>query len=176
MALPIFLCMALTGCGFTPLYGNNGPQADAPLDHIYITNIPDRNGVYLRNLLIDRFYQSGQPEKIGSPYQLIVSGLDERISDLDITKTADATRAQLILQATLILKDTESGQTLLKRNLKSITSYNILRSQFTTYVSEQDAREGALTDLARQIERHVALYFGKRKAYPTSLTGNYYDR
>lgn len=174
--LPLLAGLFLTGCGFTPLYGNRGGHAEAPLDQIYIDNIPDRNGVYLRNLLIDRFYQSGAPDPLSSPYKLHISAIDERISDLDITKTADATRAQLIIYATITLQDTQSGQTLLKRSLQSITSYNILRSQFTTYVSEQAAREAALTDMARQVERHISLYFGKRTSPPASLTGNHYYR
>jgi LPS-assembly lipoprotein len=56
------------------------------------------------------------------------------------------------------LVDISTGENVLSRPVKAITSYNVLGSQFTTRVSENDAREAALEDLARQIETQIALY------------------
>jgi LPS-assembly lipoprotein len=47
----------------------------------------------------------------------------------------------------------------LSRTLLASTSYNVLSSQFTTRVSEDDARLNALNDLARQAEQQIVLYF-----------------
>ena len=58
----------------------------------------------------------------------------------------------------MVLRDTASGREILRRKLTAITSYNILQSQFTTRVSENDARNSALNDLARQIETQMSLY------------------
>jgi LPS-assembly lipoprotein len=151
----------LTSCGFKPLYGPslNSPSIQHKFDNIYIDNIPDKDGQYLRNALIDRLYKSGRPAD--AQYVLSVRNLKERIKDLDITKNSDATRAQLRLVADVSLKEKENGTTLLKRKLTSVTSYNILQSQFTTRVSEEYTRQNALDDIAGQIERELALFFNR---------------
>jgi len=61
----------------------------------------------------------------------------------------------------MTLTNKATNEQLLKRDLTVVTSYNILNSQFTTHVSETNARENALEDLARQIETQLALYFDR---------------
>lgn len=153
LLLPLFL----TACGFTPMYGHN--DVSATFDQVEIGNIPNYEGQYLRNALIDRLYQNGYPHN--PRYAMNLSPIEERITDLDITKSADATRAQLRVKTTMTLVDKESNKKLLERELMAMTSYNRLTSYFTTRVSEKAARENALDDLARQAERELALYFNR---------------
>ncbi len=152
--------LLVSGCGFTPMYGGNNPsghKAEAALSNIAIDNIPDHTGQYLRNRLIDRINAAVTPS---SPrYRLSLTPVQENRTELDITKTADTTRAQLRLSSGLALRDTASGEILLTRTLSATTSYNILSSQFTTRVSEDNARRNALDDLARQAEQQIVLYF-----------------
>lgn len=149
--------LALAACGFQPLYGTQSAKTvTAQFDRIKIANIPDREGQILRNLLIDRLYQNGVPTD--PAYTLSFDPVKERITDLDITKSADATRAQLRLDTTMKLSD-QAGTVLLERPLMAITSYNKLQSHFTTRVSENAARESALGELARKAETQLALYF-----------------
>lgn len=155
------LCV-LSGCGFQPVYGTHDrtgqPMAvQQSLNDIYIGNIPDQEGQFLRNLLIDRFYYGGRPQD--ARYHLEIDPVRQQTHELGITKSADATRSQLRLTTRMQLHDRESGKVIMSRRLVSITSYNVLESQFTTRVSEQAARESALNDLARQIETHLALHF-----------------
>ena len=154
------MAFGLTACGFRPLYGESSQQqqsAAAELSNVRIGNIPDREGQYLRNALIDRFYQHGYPQN--PRYTLEVSPVIETRTDLDITKSADTTRSQLKLRTTIVLRDTYDNKTVLKRDLLSVTSYNTLQSQYTTRVSEENTRLNALDDLARQIELQLSLYF-----------------
>ena len=160
--LPLLL---LTSCGFAPVYGDLGSKTEqsaveTTLAQIAIDNIPDREGQYLRNALIDRFYRHARPAT--APYALSVAKIRERLIDLDITKSSDTTRGQLRLDTEIALTDRKTGKTLLTRKLRAVTSYNILGSEFTNRVSEQNARENALDDLARQIELQVSLYFKKQ--------------
>jgi LPS-assembly lipoprotein len=159
--LAAFSLLILAACGFTPMYGSgagsSGVSAPQGLDKVDIALIPDESGVYLRNLLIDSFYRGGYPS---SPTHVLqVENLNEHAYSLDITRESEATRKQIRLTATLTLTDRATGKPVLTRPLTAITSYNVLGSQFTTRVSENDAREAALTDLARQIETQTALYF-----------------
>ena len=158
IGLAVFL-LFLTACGFTPMYGSEGQNAAAGLDKVEIATIPDAEGVFLRNALIDRFYQDGYP--VSPAYRLEISKIAEQGRDLDITIESEATRKQVYLSTTLNLFDKTTGQSVLSRSLTALTSYNVLGTQFTTRISESDAREAALNDLARQIETQVALYLKK---------------
>lgn len=153
--------LLLSACGFSPLYGTHSAGADqdvrAQLNRIYIGNIPDQAGQYLRNALMDRFYSAGRPGS-NAGYTLTIAPVVESRSELDITKTSDSTRAQLYLTTSMKLTD-RGGAELMARSLTAVTSYNILDSQFTTRVAEDAARRQALDDLARQVETHVLLHF-----------------
>jgi LPS-assembly lipoprotein len=150
----------VAACGFTPLYDQaDGRNVSEGLNRVDIAIIPDQKGVYLRNLLIDQFYHGGYPAN--PAYELRISPIQETITDLDITIDSEATRQQIRLDTTMTLTDKKTGQAVLNRALQAISSSNILGSQFTNRVSEQDSREAALGDLARQIELQTALYFEK---------------
>ncbi|MCB1562052.1 MAG: hypothetical protein KDJ75_00610 [Alphaproteobacteria bacterium] len=160
--LAVFILSAtlfLTACGFQPLYGSHNASragVEDTLAQIDIANIPDREGQYLRNALIDRFYRHGRPSD--PVYMLQISPVRETLTDLDITKSSDATRGQLRLSTHMTLIERASGEVVLNHDLTSITSYNILGSEFSTRVSEENTRLNALNDLARQIELQASLY------------------
>lgn len=158
--------LLLAACaGFHPVYGVNKYTpvgAEEVLSQVDIGNIPDREGQYLRNQLIDRFYRSGG-RPVNPRYTLSVSPVTESILNLDITKTSDSTRAQLRLNTAFTLLDTVRGEEIMQRNLGSIVSYNILSGKFATRVSEDNARLNALNDLADQIENQLSLYFKRQK-------------
>lgn len=156
--LSALLIVLLAACGFTPMYGSGADKnVTQGLDRVEISIIPDQTGVYLRNTLIDQFYQNGYPS---SPtHTLIISKISQSLIDLDITIDSEATRKQITLMTSLTLIDNETKEVVLTRSLRALTSYNVLGSQFTTRVSENDAREAALNDLARQTETQVGLYF-----------------
>lgn len=159
LALSFFLL--LTACGFTPMYGSNSQggktSATAGLNNVEIAIIPNESGVYLRNILIDKFYTDGYPTS--AEYALHVARITETEADLDITTDSETTRKQIRLNTSIILVDQKNKENVLERSFTSLTSYNVLGSQFTTRISEADAREAALADLARQIESQVVLYF-----------------
>lgn len=155
--------LLLTACGFEPVYGvNRHTQSgvETELAQIDIGNIPNREGQFLRNELIDRFYRDGRPA--APRYILDFSPVQESQIDLDITKNADATRGQLRLTVSYKLIDAATRQVLLQREALAIASYNRLSSEFTNRVSEQNTRENALNDLARQIEQQITLYLKKQ--------------
>lgn len=152
----------LTACGFTPVYkGGAGQQQNvsSALSNIDIAIVKDREGQFLRNALIDRFYRNGYPSN--PQYRLVTNDIEETISDFDITIDSEATRQLIKLTTSMQLIDLQTNKAVLNRTLVATTSNNVLESEFSTLVTEQAAREAALNDLARQIERQVALYFAK---------------
>ena len=156
----LLLLLTLSACGFSPMYGSSknvaGIDTKEGLDRIEIASIKDESGVYLRNALIDSFYRNSYPSQ--PLYSLLIQDVKESDSDLDITSTSEATRRQIRINVRMQLVSRADNTVVLDRNLYALTSYNVLGSQFTTRVSESDAREAALNDLARQIETQVALY------------------
>lgn len=165
-ALGIFAIGLLAACGFEPMYGGTTAGSygsiatEDKLAQVTIDNIPNAEGQYLRNELIDRFYRRGRP--VQSTYTLQVAPLKETETNLDITIESESTRAQIRIDTTFQLIDNNTGAAVLKREIRAFNSFNVLGSQFTTIVSEQDAREAALNDLARQIETQLILYFGQK--------------
>jgi LPS-assembly lipoprotein len=151
----------LTSCGFNPLYGG-GKNAEMAQQrgqdyNLSIAVIPNQEGVLLRNLLIDLFYKNGYPQ---SPrYDLVVSPVTETEVSLAIAKTSESTRSQLRQVAHFELRDRATNSVVLARDISAISSYNILVSEFATRVTEKNARENGLKDLARQIELQLGLYF-----------------
>ncbi|NCC22021.1 MAG: hypothetical protein EOM26_06115 [Alphaproteobacteria bacterium] len=157
--------LGVSGCGFSPLYRSSSEEGDRSsavdlLSRTEIAMIPDRNGVYLRNRLIDRFYLNGRPAD--PVFTIQIARIEEQVTDLDITKSSDATRGQLKLNTAFRLQD-DAGNVLLDRSVSAVTSYNILAGEFTNRVSEESARRNALDDLARQIESLVVLYLNRTR-------------
>lgn len=163
-ALTLITLTTLSACGFSPVYGThsksaNQTEASAVLNQVSIASLPDREGQYLRNALIDRFYKHGYPTN--PTYQLKIGALNENKTAFDITIDSEATRYQLKTSTKLNLRDTRTGQNVLQRNIYAVSSYNVLESEFSTRVSEQNAREAILNDLARQIEQQITLYLNR---------------
>lgn len=161
----LIACTLLSSCaGFEPMYGTHfkseqSAEAQSVLSQIAIDNIADSSGVTLKNELIDRFHTNGSPTN--PLYILNISDLKESIIDLDITKSSDATRGQLRISTTMILRDAKTGEAVLQRDLHAVSSYNILTSKFATRVTENNTRTNALENLARQIEQQITLYVNR---------------
>ncbi len=158
--LALIAALFVTACGFHPVYGVNKYTpvgAEEKFQQISIENIPDREGQYLRNALIDRLYRDGRATN--PTYKLTITPLIETQRDLDITVDSDTTRAQLKISTSMALIDAATQETLFKRSINSTASYNVLGSEFTNRVSEQSTRENILDDVARQIEMQISLYF-----------------
>jgi LPS-assembly lipoprotein len=164
---------ALAGCGLTPVYGthaNGGKSSPVTtgLNSIYIESIPNRTGQKLRNMLMDRLYQNGRVDPAQAAYRLDIPGVTESIYGLGIAKDATATRSQITLTAVMSLMPAHDLETapMLTRSLRAISSFNTLASQYTTLVTEEDARDQTIRDLADQIVTQLELYFSNPGAFP----------
>jgi LPS-assembly lipoprotein len=158
-ALWLGVALALSACGFQPLYGRAEGQALSPVDRmalIRITPLPDRIGQQMHNLLRDRLNPTGQPRE--PAYHLDLQ-LSESRRELGIRKDETATRANLTLSAAFTLREAGSNAVLLQGQVSSVNSYNILTSQFATTFSESDARERALRELSDDIRTRLGIYF-----------------
>jgi LPS-assembly lipoprotein len=155
----IGMALTLSACGFTPLYGRADNQAASPVDHmaaVRISPLADRTGQQMHNLLRDRLNPIGQPPKPVYELRLRIS---ESRQELGIRKDETATRANLNLAVQFNLKSVQTGKTLYKGKVNSVSSYNILTSPFATGFSEADARARALREIADSIRIRLGIYF-----------------
>ena len=168
----VFLTVLTAGCGLSPVYGtyaNDGTSTSmkTALDAVYVDNIPDRTGQKLRNILIDRMVSKGGNTKADDSFKLQVNPISESIYGIGIAKDATATRSQIRLSTGFTLFDMR-GDTPVSIHTGSVTgvaSFNALASQYTTLVTEEDARDQAIGLLADQITTRLELYFANPSAY-----------
>lgn len=160
----LLFVLFIAACGFQPVYGDYG-QDDAfssvgsELNSISVDIIPDREGQMLRNALIDRLYKNGYPAN--PQFSLSVSPVEESIVEIGVDKDDNASRAQLRLSTTFRLISTNNNKVVLTRTVRATTGYNILAGQFTTYVTEDDARKQGIQNLGANIMTQLELYFSR---------------
>ena len=153
------LCLCLSACGFQSVYAVRD-IASLPGISIDIDNIPDRDGQYLRNLLIDRLAAHGLPSD--SVYELKFQPLAESIVDIGIQKDATATRAQMQIVTQMQLIEKSTHKVLLQRDLKNVGAYNLLDNQLATLVSQQTITENILQELSDDVVTELSLYFRRK--------------
>ncbi len=148
----------LAGCGFQPLHGqaDNGSSVTADLSSVRVEPLRDRVGQQMHNFLRDRLNPRGQP--VSPSYRLRVQ-LTEIVSETGVRRDETATRANLRINADFSLFDFGGGEALFAGSSSSTTSYDILENPFATTVSEEDARERALREVADDIQTRLSIYF-----------------
>jgi len=155
------LCLGLSSCGFESVYAvkNAAPPPGASIE---IDGIPDREGQYLRNLLIDRLYTKGRPS--GAAYRLTFSPLAKSVVDIGIQKDATATRTQMQIATQMRLVEKNTRKILLQRDLKTMGAYNLLDNQLATLVSQQNIIDSILQELGDDVVTELNLYFRRAGA------------
>src|SRR5689334_8620320 len=112
LALVAIAAASLGACGFHPLYatGDNGTQGMTQYySQVLVEPIQGRQGVHLRNQLMDVFTPGGTPAN--AAYRLSIR-LEEQKEGLAIQQDTRITRYNYNLTAKYELKDAVSGQIL----------------------------------------------------------------
>ena len=159
-ACVVGLAASLGACGFHPLYATGSSGANEGMTQYYqqvlVEPIPGRQGVHLRNQLMDNFTPGGTPSN--AAYRLSIR-LEEQKEGLAIQQDTRITRYNYNLTAKYELKDAVSGQILDKGISRSIAPYNVVDSQFATLSAERDAQERAAREVGEDIRTRLGLYF-----------------
>ena len=155
--------MGLAGCGFQPLYADRsaGGSVGGDVATVRIAPIPDRIGQILRNELVDRLNPSGEP---ADPRFALEARVAVTERELGIRKDETATRTSLRFRSTFRLRDTNSGAIVCSSRAGTVTSYNIVDSEYATIASERAARRRGLILIADRIALRVAAYFNRLRS------------
>ena len=136
--------LALTACGFSPVYGPGG-TGTALQNRIQVAAPRDRNSYLLIRRIEERLGRSDAPD-----YTLSLT-LETREEGLGIDPDGNIDRYNLIGVVGYILTDATNGRELSSGTVNSFTGYSATASTVEALASERDARERLMVILADQI-------------------------
>lgn len=157
----LVVCVAgVAGCGFRPVYappaGPDETPATDQLAAVRIEPLRNRAGQQLHNFLRDDLNPKGQP--LQPAYKLQVE-LSKRVEELAFRQDETATRANIILNSSFVLRAASDGRVLYSGRVSAINSYNILDDPYPTDVAAEDALRRGLRELSQDIKLRLAVYF-----------------
>jgi LPS-assembly lipoprotein len=151
LALPL----ALSGCGFEPLYARRDGQQ---LPAFRIDPISNRSGQILRNYLIDRLAPTGQRTggysisiQLYEPNQVLALRRDDVISRLGYSATA------------AFQVRGPDGKSLMAGSSSFATDYEVTNSEFATLAAERNARERVLELISDDIRQQIFVELEARR-------------
>jgi LPS-assembly lipoprotein len=156
-----FLLPLLTGCGFTPLYGDGGAvgsSVSAQLEQVRVETIVDRTGQMLHDTLQDDMQREGAPAT--QLYSLNVTYEIDQDS-IGIQSDTSSTRTRFVATADWTLSPIgDPGTTLAKGHASTEDAENIIDNQyFDTELEENTVNQQLADQIAGQITGQVAVYF-----------------
>lgn len=148
----------VSACGYKPLYGQNqnAPSAQRHLESINVKPIPDRIGQMMRTAMMRGL--SPRAKRSAHAYDISIT-LNESVSTLAVEQNAFATRANLTLEANYTLTRRADLLNLTSGSVRSVSSYNILASDFATKSAKDDSRKRAIQDVSNTLRTRLAIYF-----------------
>jgi LPS-assembly lipoprotein len=161
--LHLFVLMLplLGGCGFEPLYGNQGGgSVMAQLAEVEVVPIPERLGQQVRNRLLDRMRSPNRAPAVR--YRLLVSPETIR-ADFGVALEAAPTFSTLTVVARYSLLDASSGLLLTNNAVVAVVNLSSTTSSFSTLVGYEDSQRRAAEQLGDGISNQLALYFQNRQ-------------
>ena len=134
----------LSGCGFTPLYGETG--VGTGLSRIAVTTPDNRLGYRLREQLEDAFGRDGSAQPL---YRLTTEVQQER-RPLGRRIDDTASRYELTVRAEWTLTPLAGGEAMTGVETATVT-YAAADQPYAAIAAQQDGEERAAADLARLI-------------------------
>lgn len=160
------LAVSVAACGFEPMYGRKSAgDVETRLSSVKIQVISGQIGQQVHNYLLDRVNRKGRPE---DPLYLLSVTLEVTKVRLGIERDEKATRAKLVVLASVQLQDIATEEILLERSAQSTNSYNIVDSAVATRSAELDAIDRAAREVSDEIRLLLSLYFRRRNPEQTS--------
>ena len=150
VALPAF---SLSGCGFVPLYAQQGLTIN--LAQIAIDAPQTRTGYFVEQDLRNRLASDDKSEKL---YRLVIT-MKERHYAIGYKVDDTSTRSEITTSVTYKLKNISTNAVILTDSFNETVTYDTSTSPFTGVISQQDAQQRIATSISQKIQTDLALYF-----------------
>lgn len=151
--------LALSGCGFTPLYGGaQGTNASATLETIKVENIPERTGQILRQTLQQDLYRNGQP--VQELYSLSVGYAITTTSE-GIQADSSSSRGRITATANWSLSPIGNpSKVLTSGTATALNAVNVIDQQYFAGTLEMQAVNQQLAnEISAQITAQLMAWF-----------------
>lgn len=159
--IALLACLALAGCGLSPLYPGGGNAAVAQgLAAVDVPAISGRGGWLIKNALDARLGIAGQ----ATPAYRLDVRLDDTLQALGVLNDDTTTRERRILRARYQLVDLATGAVLLDATAGSDAGIDVVSSEYATIAAEQTALENLAKQVADRMATQVALTLRNRAA------------
>ena len=161
--LNLLIILLLNGCGFNSLYNaSNHSNSYSQLATVQINQIPDRIGQQVRNELLNLLTPLGSPSM---PRYTLHMSVKESKNSFAVQKNAFATRADIHLTANFVLRSLVPSKKLTSGAISTVSSYDIVSSDFATLAAEKNARERVVFQLSEEIRTRLAVYFVRQSKH-----------
>ena len=151
--LAIFGLGGLSGCGFAPLYAQQGLTLN--LSQVAVEVPQTRTGYFLEQDLRNGLGNDAGSDKI---YNLKVD-IKENHYAIGFKVDDTSTRSEITNSVNYTLTDISNGQILDQGQFTDTVTYDSSKSPFTGVISQQDAQKRAATSISQKIQTQLALYF-----------------
>jgi LPS-assembly lipoprotein len=168
LVLAASLGLALSACGFRPLYGRLGadPGAQQIFASVYVEPIDlERVGYELRNSMIDILEARATPQAATYRLQIVLQERQDGaavqnqvVSGLNETTI---TRYNYTLIANYALTDAK-GAVVTKGVESTLSAYNVVSSPYATLIAQQDAQKRAADDIAYRLRTDLGVFFAQK--------------
>lgn len=138
--------------------GPGGEDRIAQLNEVQIGEIKDRNGQQLRNLLIDRFYTDSRPAAPRYRLDVKIRFHEEKLA---IQQDASTSRGQWQMFGEYRLIDLGTGAAVNSGIIRAIPGYNISFAPFASQVSQENALQRGLSQIADSLRTRVAMFLAR---------------
>lgn len=156
--LPVLL-LSMAGCGFQPMYGNRSGSGEVPIVGVAIETFANDRHMrqQLKADLEDKLNPDGSIP--ASPkYRLHVS-MTTIASPIGVARDGTVSRYNVSLKSSYDLFTVADNKRVTKGKLRQVSSYNNLANQYySTYISEQDAINRGITELAELYRQRLSPY------------------
>ena len=156
MVIVALICLvALSGCGFKPLYSRGTEAADERLATIRVGPIPDRLGQRLANDLRDTFNPLGR--KVDATHALYVSLVTER-REVAVRRDGTASRVELVVNANYTLSDLSTQRSVLTGIARSRDTFDLVDNEYANVIAGESAQARTLRFITDEIRTRIALF------------------
>ena len=139
--LLILPLLALTACGFTPVYGTNG-NANILLNSVLVQEPKNREGYSLTKQIEKRLGRATDPR-----FNLEVMVTTSEAA-LNVDTTGNINRYNVLGLVEYTLRDTQTGQIAASGRVDSFTGYSASGTTVSAQAAKEDAQERLMIILA----------------------------
>ncbi len=154
--IALWMPLALTACGFHPLYSKTGsdPALSEEMASITVAPLRDRQGQEIHNALIKTITPEGPPAK--SRYTLIVG---YSVAENNAALATDETATRDVMHFNVMYRLYEGSTILTTGNFPEIFSYNFLQEHYANVSAQADIMSRVSDQIALEVRNRLAIYF-----------------